>query len=139
VTGSTITGGSSISALCESVVESGGGVSEDFLAFSSLSLLIDRNLLLRGLDGTCDSGEEAELPLVRLLEPGVPTWPGSVSDLEFDRSRLVGFWRNLGNLDGGGEVEDGDGVCREFLLDMKRARGKPCQHHTSYGNDATHS
>ena len=119
LTGSTITGGSSIStdvfpALW--LLSGGGG------GGTALSLLIERNLLVFlgfGREGSGDA--DTELLLVVLGLPPPPLGPGSVTDLA--RSRFVCFWRNLGNLEGAwpglGEDGDGEGVCREFLLDIK--------------------
>lgn len=97
LTGSTITGGSSISAvvlfpLLVLVLLVSGGVSDNRLVFSSLSLsLIPRNLLpLRGVFvgavlGSGDVG--AELPLAMLLVLVLPL--GSINP--FDRSRVDCF------------------------------------------------
>lgn len=104
LTGSTITGGSSISFLIESALPPALGlafgvvstrISDDRLAFSSLSLsLMPRNLLdfrdclvvdEDGVDGI--SGLEAELPLARLSVLGL--LEGSVTDL--DRSLFACF------------------------------------------------
>jgi len=118
LTGSTMMGGSSISWWVEPISE-GGGASKDRLDLSSLSRLMERNLLdLRGclkpddVDGR--SGDiDAELLLARL----VTLLAGSVADL--DRSRFACFWKNLGSLEAcwvEGVLEES--VFREFLLDI---------------------
>lgn len=83
LTGSMITGGSSISLFVAPISES-GGASKDRRGLSSLSRLMLRNLDLRvclGMAGT--SG--VELPLARLVTLLV----GSFTDL--DRSRFACF------------------------------------------------
>lgn len=90
MTGSTITGGSSISLFTAPISEV-GGASNNRLGLSSLSRLSERNLLdLRGCldtDGVDEvSGDiDAELPLAKL----VTLLDGSVTDL--DRSRFACF------------------------------------------------
>jgi hypothetical protein len=103
LTGSTITGGSSISLFVALMSES-GGTSKDGRGLSSLSRLMLRNLDLRVCLGA--SGDmDVELP-ARLVTLVVE----SFADL--DRSRFACFCRNLGSL----EVDEAE--CREFLPDI---------------------
>jgi hypothetical protein len=122
LTGSIITGGSSISLFMAPISEGGGGggASEDRRDLSSLSWSMERNLLdLRGgldadgVGGTSGDMDEA-LPLATLAT----LLAGSVTDL--DLSRFACFWRNLGSLEDdwvGGTLEEG--VVRDFRLDIR--------------------
>lgn len=114
-TGSTITGGSSISvavvALGLSLLVASGDRDESL----SLSLL-PRNLLpLRILGDVADG--ESSMPDTEL--EGLSSW--SLTD--FERS-LFCFWKNFGSFEGACWGEVGDGVCLDCLLDMYLVRSR---------------
>ena len=73
--------------------------------------------------GIEDWGGSGDVDAAEELLAGIAA--GSFTDL--DLSRFPCFWKNLGNLDAVEREGEGEGVCREGLVDMNWIRAQwPC-------------